>query len=91
MHNSLSPFSHCPAGHFAVAWGIEAAAKVHPCDASCKKGPPDASQNLDQHPQTIENQGLATPQINTFTYRETHLAKEPSRCVSQSQATAATH
>jgi hypothetical protein len=31
--------------------------KVHPCDASCKKGPSDASQNLDQNPQAIEKTG----------------------------------
>jgi hypothetical protein len=32
----------------------------HPCDASCKKSPPDASQNLDPSPQPIEKGELAT-------------------------------
>jgi hypothetical protein len=35
-------------------------APCHPCDASCKKDPPDASQNLGPPPQPIEKQGLTT-------------------------------
>ena len=35
----------------------------HPCDASCKKSPPDASQNLDPHTQLIEKEWLKTPRI----------------------------
>jgi len=31
-----------------------------PCDASCKKMPPDASQNLDQATQHIEKEALKT-------------------------------
>jgi hypothetical protein len=32
----------------------------HPCDASCKKVPPDASQNLDPRTQPIEKEALKT-------------------------------
>ncbi len=32
----------------------------HPCDASCKKVPPDASQNLDPPTQPIEKEDLKT-------------------------------
>jgi hypothetical protein len=32
----------------------------HPCDASCRKGPPDASQNFEPPPQPIEKEELKT-------------------------------
>jgi hypothetical protein len=82
MHNSLAPLiAIAQPGISPLGRGIEANAgvasmKVHPCDASCKKGPPDASQNLEPQPQTIENQELATPSIITFTCREAHFAKK---------------
>jgi len=32
----------------------------HPCDASCQKSPPDASQNLEPPPYPIETKCLTT-------------------------------
>ena len=37
----------------------------HPCDASCQKSPPDASQNLKPPPQPIEKEDLTTSRLTT--------------------------
>jgi hypothetical protein len=59
MLDPLDPLIAIPQRGIANPGGFSM--KVHPCDASCKKVPPDASQNLGPHPQTIETQGLKTP------------------------------
>jgi hypothetical protein len=40
-------------------------ASYHPCDASCQKGPPDASQNPEPRTQPIEKEELKTSRITT--------------------------
>jgi hypothetical protein len=70
----------------------------HPCDASCRKSPPDASHNLDPQSQTVEKQELKTSQIKFHPPVQMRhpsgrriLPKTPSRCVSQLQPTPANH
>jgi hypothetical protein len=58
MLDSLDPLIAIAQRGIANAGG--SSMKVHPCDASCKKVPPDASQNLGPPPQAIEKQGLET-------------------------------
>lgn len=52
----------------------------HPCDASCRKSPPDASHNLDPQSQTVEKQELKTSQIKIH---------PPHPCVTQVACSAA--
>ena len=47
----------------------------HPCDASCEKSPPDASQNLDPHAQLTETKELKTSSII--------ISHPPPRCVTR--------
>jgi hypothetical protein len=47
----------------------------HPCDASCKKVPPDASQNLEPPPQPTEKEELKTSLII--------IPHTPTRCVTR--------
>jgi hypothetical protein len=73
MHNPFAPFTAI-ASPFGAALAAVAAAGRQPtlmlfsssapwppsCDASCKKVPPDASQNLDPGTQPIEKEALKT-------------------------------
>jgi hypothetical protein len=45
-----------------------------PCDASCKKSLPDASQNRSRPPQPVEKEELKTRQI---------IIPHPTRCVTR--------
>ena len=73
MHNPFAPLT-ASASPFGAALAAVAAAGRQPtlmlfsspapwppsCDASCKKVPPDASQNLDPSTQPIEKEELKT-------------------------------
>jgi hypothetical protein len=62
-----------PARADAVSGPRPLAPGPHPCDASCRKSPPDASHNLEPPPQPIEKQELTASQIK--------IPHAPNRCV----------